>query len=37
MISPMMEEMGASTGGSTSGGSAALTSWSFSLTTCRAW
>ena len=36
MISPMIDEIGASTGVSTSVGSDELTSWSFSATTCRA-
>ena len=37
MISPMMDEIGASTGGGTPSGRAPETSWSFSLTICRAW
>ena len=35
-ISPMTEEIGAMAGAGTSGGSCEETSWSFSLTICRA-
>ena len=36
MISPMMDEIGASMGRSTSGGRVPATTLSFSLTVCRA-
>ena len=36
MISPMIDDSGASTGGSTSSGSVAAATASFSVTVCRA-